>query len=350
MLVGGGFAAAMVVGSFATLVSLGGRSDAESGRPAGYSGNVEVLVQGDLLEEREFDGTVTWGDEWELTISAQPAVDGEPAGAGIVTAARERGAQVGFGDWLVEIDGRRLYLVSGEVPLYRDLHVTDGALLEGADVAQLQEFLLEEGFDAGGHLVPDGTLGWATEQAVREWQRDSDLPDTGRIDRTQLVFAPSPMRIAAGLRVGATFDALVVSEAEPSVVVDTTARDRSSLVMGEEVIVRLPDGSTVEGMVAAQEQVTVDDAQAIWRTVIDVGDRLPDDTDVVVVETARPAAGDSLLVPVGALTADVGGGFVIDVVTGPGRTERREVEVLAVVGAMAAIEGDLAVGDEVVVP
>jgi membrane-bound lytic murein transglycosylase B len=57
------------------------------------------------------------------------------------------------------------------------------ARLRRADVIQMQELLIEKGFDAG---VPDGLLGPTTRSALREFQISAGLLGDGFPDRKTL--------------------------------------------------------------------------------------------------------------------------------------------------------------------
>ncbi len=309
-----------------------------------------AVSRGDLRTERQFRATVSYGDEWDVDTPATGTVTRQPA----------VGTIVGFGEVLVRTDDRPRFLAEGEIPMYRNLSKVDTSgrddngnriqLLRGFDVAQLQFFLLKGGFDAGGDLTVDGTFGASTEKAVEEWQEEVGLPVTGAVDNTQIVFAPDPVRIASSARVGAAFSGLRVNDAEPSVQVDTTNRDRRALAEGTAVEVRLPDGTTTQGTVSTQEQTTDSAGTTVWRTTIRVADALPGDASSATVTVTEILAQDVLLVPVSALLALAEGGFAVEVVTDRGAgTSLVGVEVGEVLDGRAEVSGDLSVGDQVVV-
>ena len=165
---------------------------------------------------------------------------------GIVTGARPVGTVVGFGESLIEIDARRVFLVEGDVPMFRDLELTSPRLT-GGDIAQLQRFLIAQGFDRDGALEADGVFGTETKRAVSDWQDATWQADTGRVTRADMVFSPSPLRIAGEQRVGGQFEKLEVTAWEPTVTVDVANRDRDLLVVGTPVTIEFGDGTTVDG-------------------------------------------------------------------------------------------------------
>lgn len=308
-----------------------------------------TVTRGDLTAEREFRATVSFGDPWTLTTDA----------AGTVTEHRDIGEIVDFGEVLLRIDDQPVHLAQGAMPMYRELLKVDTrqrdengdrlALQRGFDVAQLQYFLLEAGFGVGSMDV-DGEFGTTTEAAVKEWQTAVGLPATGRVDDTQLVFSPEPVRIAAEARVGDRFESITVNHASSSILVDTSNRDRSAFEVGASVEVEIPNTGSVNGTVTAQEQVTTADGSTIWRTTItaDADAGLPGDASTATVTTRSTVAAEVLIVPVGALLALAEGGFAVELATGTG-TALVAVEVGEVLDGRAEVRGGLDAGDRVVV-
>jgi hypothetical protein len=305
------------------------------GTPTGET--VEV-TQGDLTTEDDFTGAVSFGDPWTLPLKP----------GGVVTGSRPGGTVVGFGEELVWVDNRPVFLAEGTLPLYRELALASPRLT-GFDVVQLQAFLLAAGFDDDGRLVADGEFGPATRNAVKDWQDAVGLPVTGQIDGSQLVFSPTPLRISATTRIGSPFDGVQVTEAEPIVTVDTDASRRAGLPVGGDVSVELPDGTVLPGVVTSQDRVVKGDGSTSWQITIDVdGDVGATETTVLVHSTIVEAAG-VLIVPTSALLAVANGGFAVEVVE-PAGTRLVPVEVGEVVDARAEITGDVQAGDQVVVP
>ena len=192
-------------------------------------------------------------------------------------------------------------------------------------------------------------FGHATEQAVKRWQDAVGLPVTGRVDNTQLVFHPEGVRIAGDLRVGVSFTALEVDDAQPVVLVDTSNRDRGALPIGVDVDVELPDGVARTGTVTDQEQVTGADGSRVWRTTVAVDGEIVGDVIAATVTVVEVVAEDVLTVPVGALLALGEGGFAVEV-PADGTSKLVPVEVGEVLDGRAEISGELAEGAEVVVP
>ncbi|MFF2350016.1 peptidoglycan-binding protein [Kitasatospora sp. NPDC058115] len=102
-------------------------------------------------------------------VSAGQSVDVAPAGGGGTTGAKpvvtklpaKVGDQVQAGQPVLEVAGRPVFALHGDLPVYRDLK--PGAT--GQDVKQLRQALKELGFGSDGD--PEGTYGAATKDAVK---------------------------------------------------------------------------------------------------------------------------------------------------------------------------------------
>lgn len=100
-------------------------------------------------------GDVAFSDATELKVDS-----GGEAGSNLVTGrVPEVGATLNEGDIAVEVGGRPVFVLGGELPMYRSL----GPGLSGEDVGQLEEALARLGLDPG---ATDGVYDAATEAAV----------------------------------------------------------------------------------------------------------------------------------------------------------------------------------------
>ncbi|MEM9467498.1 MAG: peptidoglycan-binding domain-containing protein [Actinomycetota bacterium] len=349
-LVGGaGAVAAGAIGVYA-LAADGSATDAPADPPTPVPRTATAPVtRGDLADEREFRASVSFGEPWPLGIDR----------TGTVTAAVAAGAIIEHGDELVRIDERAVFLAEGEMPMYRTLERVDTrqrdennrrlTLLEGPDVIQLQTFLASAGHDADGRLEIDGVFGSSTEKAAKAWQDANGLSPTGRVDSGQLVFTAEPVRIASTIRTGAGFQSLEVTRADALILVDTSNRDRGAISPGTAVTIVLPDGGRVAGEASKQEQATNGEGAAVWRTTIRSEAILPSEVGTATIEVVDVAVEGAVLVPASALLALAEGGFAVEKTTDAGPRLTR-VDVVDVLDGMAAVTGDIAPGDTVVVP
>ena len=93
--------------------------------------------------------------EVSLEIGAPSSVEGDPVVTGIAVS---QGADVAEGTKVIEVSGRPVFVLQGEVPVYRALRPG----MTGADVTQLQTALTRLGFTPD----TDGRYGEATKAAV----------------------------------------------------------------------------------------------------------------------------------------------------------------------------------------
>ena len=301
-----------------------------------------TVTRGDLVQAEDETGQVGYGVSWTLPIRAE----------GVITDAPDKGSIVEPGQELVRLGDKPVHLAQGEVPLYRELRYESSAKrrLEGDDVSQLQRFLLDAGFDDSGRLEVDGEFGRSTERAVKAWQKEHGLEQSGRVDRTQLVFRPGPVRIAEDLRVGDDFSQLTVTEATQTVTADFDRDHRNFVPVGAEVALDPGgDDGTVTGVVTDVESTIDDSGDQKLRITITPDRPLPVGVERLTVEASREAATDVLIAPVRAVLALAGGGYALEVDTGSG-TELRRIELGAVVDDLVEVTGDVAEGDDVVVP
>lgn len=100
------------------------------------------------------------------------------------------------GQVLYAVNLRPVVVAAGATPSFRSM----GRGVSGADVGQLQGLLTGIGVFDGD---VDGVFGWATEQAVRDWQDALGIEDDGVVQAGDVVFVPSagPGRGGPGGRV-----------------------------------------------------------------------------------------------------------------------------------------------------
>jgi peptidoglycan hydrolase-like protein with peptidoglycan-binding domain len=103
-------------------------------------------------------GTARFGLPQSLSLAPSPL----KSGVSVITTLPERGDQIQEGDVLLTASGRPVFVLQGEIPIYRDLYPG----LTGEDVRQLEAGLERLGFAPGS---VDGVFDEETTAAVTEW-------------------------------------------------------------------------------------------------------------------------------------------------------------------------------------
>ncbi|WP_240777704.1 efflux RND transporter periplasmic adaptor subunit [Nonomuraea basaltis] len=346
LLLGGGTVLAVAATWTAVAVMNDGGTGAAAPAASPVPATAEITRQ-DLAETKTVDGSLTYAGERQLTSGA----------SGTVTWVAGEGAVISRGRPLLKIDRKPLVLMYGKLPLYRTLQ---RGMSDGPDVEQLERNLKALGH--GDYLTVDDHFSYATEQAVKEWQDDRGLPETGRVDAAQVVFQPAAVRVteakaAVGGKTAPGQQVLTVSGIRRLVHVDLDTGDQSLARKGAEVTVTLPGGERARGTITSVGTVAETTGQEPdTSTTIDVDITLAKapktklDQAPVEVEMQSERHEDVLAVPVEALLALREGGFGVEVVEGAA-TRIVAVETGAFGGGMVEIKGDgLAEGMKVGVP
>jgi peptidoglycan hydrolase-like protein with peptidoglycan-binding domain len=178
--------AAVVLAALVALAIVLSQSSGSTHRNAGLgvpAGETTAQVtRRTLTESSTVDGTLGYGSPLELydrltgTFTWLPAV----------------GAVIGRGETLFRVDDLPVVLMYGAVPAYRALKV---GISEGPDVTELNENLIDLGYDPGRVINDDDRFGEATAAAVRRWQKAEGLAQTGEVGLGRVIFAPGARRV-----------------------------------------------------------------------------------------------------------------------------------------------------------
>jgi peptidoglycan hydrolase-like protein with peptidoglycan-binding domain len=174
----------VVVAAVLAVVLLGSGSGAhhgsETGVPAGDT--TASVTRRTLSESSTVSGTLGYGTTLELYDRV----------GGTFTWLPSVGALIGRGGTLWRIDNLPVVLMYGSVPAYRTLKQ---GVSDGPDVSELNENLIDLGFDPYGAIADDESFGEATAAAVKRWQKADGLPETGEVELGRVVFAPGARRV-----------------------------------------------------------------------------------------------------------------------------------------------------------
>jgi peptidoglycan hydrolase-like protein with peptidoglycan-binding domain len=335
------------VGVVALALNDGGGASADGSADTAAAATTTVAVERtDLVEREDLSGTIGYGDAHELGVSRQ----------GTVTALPAAGATIERGGIVVEVDGLGVPLLYGSRPLWRPLQVD----VTGPDVQILEENLVALGYATPSNLVVDETFTSATTAAVKRWQDALGMTQTGVVQPSDAVVQPGAIRVAevlGALGAQASGPLLSVTGTERQVSIDLAATRQGLLAAGDAVEVVLPDDTRLEGAVASVGTVvTPGNDQQGTQASVKVLVTLTDPTAAVGLDQApvsvsivKSQATGVLAVPVEALLALAEGGYAVERVSGA-TSELVAVQTGAFADGRVEVIGDLAEGDEVVVP
>ncbi|QTE31089.1 peptidoglycan-binding domain-containing protein [Pengzhenrongella sicca] len=342
-----GLLAAVVAGSAVWVARATPQAD---GAPSTSLATVPVTV-GTMVAETAVRGTLRFPGG--VPVTAGPA--------GVVTMLPPVGTTINPGDVLYTVNTRPVVLLSGALPAWRDFAV---GMSDGDDVRQLEQALVTFGYFRD---TPDARFTDRTAAAVKRWQKALGVDQAGTVARSEVLFADSPVRVAAltsrlGADVAGGSELYNTSGTDKVVDIDLTLGDQELAVVGAAVTVVLPDGTdlpaTVTGVGAAVERAGADGStpEAVVPVTVSLADQAGaaafSQADVSV-RFASTLADGVLTVPVEALVPLDGSTFGVEV---PGERAGDPTTVLPVTaGSFASgrvqISGEgIRAGLDVVVP
>jgi peptidoglycan hydrolase-like protein with peptidoglycan-binding domain len=339
-----------------------GMSAAKQATPAAQEppANTAKVERGELSAMVSLYGTLTY----------RARSDGSPYSVinqarGTYTMLPDSGDKVDCGDVFYRVDDHPVLLLCGTVPAYRDLHSGDA----GNDVRQLNQNLHALGYDAAGVTIHpnDTAFTGMTETALAVLQRDKGFDVTGKLGVGDAVFLPESVRIAkvtgdlgGSAQPGA--QVLYATSDTPEVQVALDPSEQGEVKTGDPAQITLPGDKSVTGKVdrlgrvaqvpAGQNKNAGDATIPAYFSLDDPEKARGLDKAPVRVEITTERVESALSVPVTALIGKSGGGFAVEVVRAGGRRELVAVKLglFDTAGGRVQVQGDLHVGDQVVVP
>ena len=332
-----GVAAAVAI---VVLASRGG-----SGNPAGAAPPATAGVERrDLVNREDVSGTLDYADK--STLGAHLA--------GTLTWLPAEGRVVGHGGVLYRADDDPVVLMYGSLPAWRGL---SAGVSDGPDVLELERNLAALGYEPG---TVDDHFSSSTAAAVKDWQEDLGLPETGSIELGRVVFESGPQRVgqvSAKLGGQASGPLMDVSSTRHVATADLDAAEQTIVHRGDRVLVTMPSGEDVPGRISdvgrVAEASRTSNSGFTIPIEVEFGKRvkLPNlDQAPVTVRVASESKKGALSVPITALVAQPGGGYSVEVVNG-GRRFYVPVQTGLFASGYVEISGSgLAPGVKVVVP
>jgi multidrug efflux pump subunit AcrA (membrane-fusion protein) len=167
------------------------RSPAEAAADAAAPtpSNITVPVVSQVLSADVITrGDIVYDEPLSVSLSGSFAETPEKL---VVTNAVEVNAELIEGAMAVEVVGRPVFLLTGEIPMYRDLR--PGAT--GDDVLQVEEALSRMGYFAG---APDDTWDVETGAAVAAWYQDAGYRPNGLSQEDEVALRAARDRVRNG--------------------------------------------------------------------------------------------------------------------------------------------------------
>jgi peptidoglycan hydrolase-like protein with peptidoglycan-binding domain len=322
--------------------------------------NTAQVEKGRLSAMVSLDGTLTY----RARSDGSPYFAINQAG-GTYTELPEEGDKVDCGDVIYRVDDDPVLLLCGTVPAYRGLDSGD----VGKDVRQLNRNLHELGYDAdaGVDIDPDDNdFTWETEEALEGLQDDKGFDETGALDIDDAVLLPESARIAkvTGELGGSASSGAQVAQATSDtleVQVELEASQQGAVKEGDRAQITLPGNKSVTGKVerlgrVAQAPAGQDDNVGAATIPAYISLHKPKqasglDLAPVQVDITTKGVKSALSVPVTAIVGKPGG-FAVEVVRDGGQRELVAVKLglFDTADGRVEVEGELAEGDQVVVP
>ncbi|MGH7765471.1 MAG: efflux RND transporter periplasmic adaptor subunit [Candidatus Dormibacteraceae bacterium] len=321
--------------------------------------NTAKVQQGKLSAMVSVAGTLTYRAQSDG--SPYPVINRL---SGIYTELPEAGDKVDCGGVLYRVDGDPVLLLCGATPAYRSLWAGE----RGPDVSELKANLVNLGYATGTQLdTSSDYFGSATALALEKLQSKLGEDQTGIVDLGQAVFLPEAVRIAkvSGQLGGSALPGVEVMDATSDALEVQVALDPSQqgqVLTGDLARIDLPGNTSVTGKVdrlGRVAQVPAGQNNNAGQATIPAFISLDDpgkvrglDMAPVHVEITTEGVDNVLSVPVTALVGKAGGGFAVEIVRDGGRRELVTVKLglFDTAGGRVQVEGDLHLGDLVVVP
>ncbi len=183
-----------------TRIQSSNEAEASAGPPDASSVTAAVKRQG-LSATIVTRGTAQYGEPQKVSLAPGSG------GGGLVTRPPEAGATLNEGDYFMEANGKPVFALQGDRPMYRELGPGDS----GEDVRQLETALSRLGFDPG---TIDGVYDGATANAVDRWyeaagyraegptdaERSELRASSNAVDQSQTALAAARRQLAEGTK------------------------------------------------------------------------------------------------------------------------------------------------------
>ncbi len=236
--------------------------------------NITVQVVSEVLSADVITrGDVVYDEPLSVSISGSFAETPEKL---VVTQAVEVNTELAEGSMAVEVVGRPVFLLTGEIPMYRDLR--PGAT--GDDVLQLEEALVRMGFFPG---PADNVWDEATGTAVASWYQEAGYRPNGLSEEDETALNAARERVT-GAQAGVADAETALREANSGSGQSAEASARAEVEAAEDALnLARIDAERANDLAAA----AVTDAEAaLAKAEADLANGVPDADQAVAEATA----------------------------------------------------------------
>ena len=187
-------AAIVLVGALIAVLVANGGDDASSE----VALNTAAVVQIDLVVTEELPGTLGYGSADPVTFHSSDdgvmTLDGVLNGT--VTFIVAEGSVVDHGDVIYEVNTRPVVVLPGTLPAYRAFN---SRMSDGPDVEQLEQALVDLGYDPNATMTVNEDFTSATADAIERLQEDIGAEEDGALDLGEVAFMPDAFYVAETL-------------------------------------------------------------------------------------------------------------------------------------------------------
>ena len=315
-------------------------------KPAAALTATVVARNGTLVDERPATVSAEWAKS-STVLNRLP---------GTVTATHISAVQpttISAGEVLFVIDQTPVVAMAGAVPAFREMTPD----LAGADIAQLQEYLIAAGYSISN---PDGRWRYSTTVAYNQWRKDMSLPPRETIVLGEVqFFATLPVVVTATEKLtvgGVVGDTDVVFNGlatVPSLTLSVGIEASQQFPVGTLISVDV-NGTTVDAVTTTREalapagsgrlvQLDLSETAKVCQVWCDRVPTASASSWPATVRVKGPATG--IIVPVGAVQSGAGSAKIVKLKSG----DSRSVQVVLQVGGDAVVTGVQA-GDVIELP
>ncbi len=242
--------------------------------------NTATVQRTNLIVTDALPGTLGYGSADTVTFrsSDDGVVQVTGLSPGFVTDIVEAGDILVAGDVLYEVNTVPIVVLEGDLPQYRAFNIRMG---DGPDVEQLEQALVDLGYDPDGDIDVDEEFTAATADAIEALQEAIGADETGSLQLGAVIFTPSAAsyvaevlvdigdQVQAGQPIVAT--SAPISGTVTSIAAEGSILDRGDILITidqEPVVLLIGDLPSYRTLTAG---VKGDDVAQLQQNLVDLG-------------------------------------------------------------------------------